>query len=149
MGEVERTTRDPFEGLTRWFGDWPWPRWLDWKPDVLTQLESTMRVEEAREGDEYVVRAEMPGLDPDKDVDIQVTDHTLRIRAERRQETKTEDAEGYRTEFRYGSFVRTVPLPSAATEEDVKATYKDGILEVRVPIDETRAEGKKIPVSRG
>ena len=149
MAEVEKVTRDPFEGLSRWFSDWPLPRWFEWRPEALTQLESQIRLEELREGDEYVVRAEMPGLDPEKDVDIEVTDHTLRIRAERRQETKTEDAKGYRSEFRYGSFLRTVPLPSAATEKDVKATYKDGILEVRVPIDETRAEGKKIPVQHG
>jgi HSP20 family protein len=149
MGEVEKATRDPFESLSRWFGEWPWPRWFEWRPDVLTELGSQMRVEELREGDEYVVRAEMAGLDPEKDVDIEVTDHTLRIRAERRQETKTEDAKGYRSEFRYGSFVRTVPLPTGATEKDVKATYKDGILEVRVPIDESRAEAKKISVGRG
>jgi HSP20 family protein len=149
MGEVEKLTREPFEGLTRWFGEWPLPRWFDWRPELMTPLESEMRLEELREGDEYVVRAEMPGLDPAKDVDIELADHTLRIRAERRQETKSEDAKGYRSEFRYGAFLRTVPLPTATTEKDVKATYKDGILEVRVPIDEARAEGKKVPVARG
>jgi HSP20 family protein len=148
MVEGEKAVRQPSEGLVRWFGDWPLPRWLDWSPE-LTRLESEMRLEEVREGDELVVRAEMPGLDPEKDVDIQVTDHVLRIRAERRQETKTEDAKGFRSEFRYGTFLRTLPLPRSATDQDVKATYKDGILEVRIPIDETRTEGTKIPVERG
>ena len=47
----------------------------------------------------------MPGIDPDKDVEITVSDHMLQVKAERRQETKTEDKKGYRSEFRYGSLV--------------------------------------------
>ena len=90
----------------------------------------------------------MPGIDPDKDVQISVTDHTLHLRAERREETKTEEKGTYRSEFRYGSFARTVPLPVGATDKDVKATYKDGILEVRIPIDRGEAESKKIPIQR-
>lgn len=90
----------------------------------------------------------MPGLDPDKDVEIDVTGQMLRIRAERRQESKTEDKGRYRSEFRYGSFSRAVPLPAGATDQDVKATYKDGILEVRVPIDHGKAEAHNIPIQR-
>jgi HSP20 family protein len=149
MTEVEKTeTREPAEGLARLFGEWPWARWAERRPELLTRLESQLRLEEFREGHELVVRAEMPGLDPDKDVDIHVSDHTLRIRAERKQETKTEDKDGYRSEFRYGSFMRTLSMPSGATDQDVKATYKDGILEVRVPIDTAKAEATKIPVQR-
>ncbi|HEX6310710.1 MAG TPA: Hsp20/alpha crystallin family protein, partial [Acidimicrobiia bacterium] len=113
-----------------------WLHWPEWASLLEAPLfEETMRIEQYEEGTELVVKAEMPGLDPDKDVDIQVVGETLRIRAERRQETKTEEKGRYRSEFRYGSFSRTLPLPTGATEADVKATYKDGILEVRVPID--------------
>ena len=107
-----------------------------------------LRVEEFTEGDEVVVRAEMPGIDPDKDVHITVNDHTLQLRAERREETKTEDKGSYRSEFQYGSFTRTLQLPAGATDQDVKATYKDGILEVRVPVDRKEAEARKIPIQR-
>jgi hypothetical protein len=72
----------------------------------------------------------------------------LRVHAERREETKTEEKGTYRSEFRYGSFTRAVSLPTGATEKDVKATYKDGIREVRVPIDHAVAESKKIPIQR-
>jgi HSP20 family protein len=72
----------------------------------------------------------------------------LRVHAERREETKSEDKGSYRSEFRYGSFTRVVPLPAGATEKDVKATYKDGILEIRVPVDRAVAEATKIPVQR-
>ncbi|MBV8950616.1 MAG: Hsp20/alpha crystallin family protein [Actinobacteria bacterium] len=105
------------------------------------------RVEEFVENKEMVVRAELPGLDPDRDVEITVNDNSLRIRAERREESR-DDADGYRTEFRYGLFERIVPLPAGVNEEQVRASYKDGILEVRVPIDEKRAEAKRITVER-
>jgi HSP20 family protein len=111
--------------------------------------DSDMKVEEFRDGDTLVVRAEMPGIDPDKDVEITVSDGMLHLSAERRSETTTEDKKGYRSEFRYGSFSRSVRLPAGAGEEDVTATYDDGILEVRIPIDEKSNGAKKIPISRG
>lgn len=118
----------------------PWSGWLD---------ETALRVEEFEENGQMVVRAELPGIDPDKDVEITVLDNTLRIKAERREETKAEDKKGYRSEFRYGSFVRAVTLPAGATAQDVKAAYHDGILEVRLPISAEQAEAKKIPITRG
>jgi len=90
----------------------------------------------------------MTGIDPDKDVEIQVSDHTMHLRAERRQESEVEEKGGYRSEFHYGSFTRSVPLPVGATEQDVKASYKDGILEVRIPVDRKAAEAEKIPIQR-
>jgi HSP20 family protein len=107
-----------------------------------------MKVEEFVDGGELLVRAEMPGLDPDEDVDIHVSDHTLRIRVDRRQESKVDEKDGYGSEFRYGGFTRTRPLPAGASEDDVKATYKDGILEIRLPVDKKAAESTKIPVQR-
>ena len=107
-----------------------------------------IRVEEVMDGGELVVRAELPGVDPDKDVEITVSDHTLRIKAERRQETKVEEKDGYRSEFRYGTFVRTLNLPAGATDDDVKATYSDGVLEVRLPVDHAAAAARKVPITR-
>jgi HSP20 family protein len=151
MAELEKreTLLAPHDWFSRWFEDWPFPpRWPDlWRTRLLEEVEP-MRVEEFEEDKTLVVRAEMPGLDPDKDVEIDVSDQTLHLRAERRQETKVEEKGRYRSEFRYGSFTRTVPLPAGATEEDVKATYKDGILEVRIPVDEGQAAARKIPIQR-
>jgi HSP20 family protein len=150
MAELEKreTSPAPRDWLTRWFEDWPFGRWPElWRGRLMEGVEP-MRVEEFREGNTLVVKAEMPGLDPDKDVEISVTDNTLHIRAERRQETKVEEKGGYRSEFHYGSFARSVPLPAGATEEDVKATYKDGILEVRIPVDQGKAEARKISIQR-
>jgi HSP20 family protein len=111
--------------------------------------DSDMKVEEFRDGETLVVRAEMPGIDPEKDVEITVSDGMLHLSAERHSETKTEDKKGYRSEFRYGSFSRSVRLPAGAGEDDVKAAYTDGILEVRIPIDERSNGAKKIPITHG
>ena len=125
-------------------------------PDMFRRFWETdwdkpwMRVEEYVEGDALVVRAELPGIDPDKDVDLSVVDGVLHITANREEKSEHKEKDSYRSEFRYGSFSRNIPLPAGYSETDVKATYRDGVLEVRVP---TTAEAKpaavKIPVSRG
>lgn len=144
MALMKRTRNDL--DLPTWFGG---RRFLDW-PAPWNELfeESEMKVEEFTDDGKLVVRAEMPGIDPDKDVEITMSDHTLHLRAERRSEEKTEDKQGYRSEFRYGSFARSIRLPIGATEADVEASYTDGILEVRIPIDTEQSEAKKIPVTK-
>ena len=159
MSEIEKATQsetapaarvpDSGDWFDRWAADWPRPRfWPDLRRVFGESTFEPLRVEEFTEGDSLIVRAEMPGIDPDKDIQISVSDHTLHLRAERREESKTEEKGAYRSEFRYGSFARTVPLPVGATDKDVKATYKDGILEVRIPVDRGEAESKKIPIQR-
>jgi HSP20 family protein len=104
-----------------------------------------MRVEDYVSEGQYVVRAELPGIDPEKDVEITVDDGILTVKAERREEKK----ESGRSEFRYGSFTRSVTLPTGADEENVAASYRDGILEVRTPIKEaTKAEPKRIAITK-
>ena len=148
----------PESTLEKHRGDWLEPflgRFFD-RPvgwPLLRHLEEMegevgMRVEEIVEGDELLVRAEMPGIDPDKDVQIHVRNHMLEIRAERREERNTEEKGSYRSEFRYGSFTRTIALPPDASESDVKARYKDGILEVRMPLDKKQAEVTRVEVQR-
>ena len=80
------------------------------------------------------------------DVEITVTDGTLRLRAHREERTEDKRPDGYRSEFRYGSFERSLPLPEGASATDVKATYKDGVLEVRVPMPPA-AEAEAVKVS--
>jgi HSP20 family protein len=104
-----------------------------------------IRVEDFVEDGMYVVRAELPGIDPGKDVTITVDDRLLTISAERAEET----AEKNHTEFRYGSFSRTVALPADAHEDDIKASYAKGILTVKVPVDETAKAHRKIEIETG
>ena len=107
----------------------PIKRFLD---GDLTMTPS-IKVEQFVDGTTLVVRAEVPGIDPDKDVDVSVSEGMLHIRAEREEKTEHKSKDGYRSEFRYGSFSRSVALPPGAKEEDITATYKDGVLEVRAP----------------
>ena len=110
-----------------------------------------MKIEEFTDEDACVIRAELPGVDPEKDVEITVSDGILRLHATREERTEVERPHGYRSEFRYGSLVRSLQLPRGTDESDVTATYKDGILEIRVPVAQ-EAEGESartIPVSRG
>jgi HSP20 family protein len=110
----------------------------------------SMKVEQFLDGSTLVVRAEVPGIDPDQDVDVSVSEGMLHIKAERQEKSEHKGKSGYRSEFRYGSFSRSIALPPGAKEEDVTATYKDGVLEVRAPAPTTAPEStaKKIRIDR-
>jgi HSP20 family protein len=109
-----------------------------------------LRVEEYVDDGTLVVRAELPDIDPDKDVELSIANGMLHIRAQREVKTERKDKGIYRSEFRYGSFVRSVPLPEGVKDEDITATYKDGILEIRAPMpEESKPPATKVPVSRG
>jgi HSP20 family protein len=120
--------------------------WLDapWAPLLPFTAARRFRVEAYVKDNRYVVRAELPGMDPDKDVEITVEDRTLTIHAERREEHK----EPHRSEFRYGSFTRSVVLPQHADTEHITATYDNGILEVSVPMPESKPEGRRIAITK-
>jgi HSP20 family protein len=92
-----------------------------------------LRVEEFHDGDTLVVRAELPDIDPDKDVEVSSDDGIVHIHGHHEQKSERRQKRGYRSEFRYGDFDREIALPKGATAKDVEATYKDGILEVRIP----------------
>lgn len=143
----------PFSRLDRMFDEWmrmfPARRGAGWPWEG--QSEEVISVDEYRDGRTQVIRAELPGIDPDRDVTLTVSQGMLRIDAERRVETDTEDKGYTRHELRYGRFTRTLPLAESASESDITATYRDGILEIRVPVPEQPAqqEPTRIPVSKG
>lgn len=95
----------------------------------------------------YLIKAEVPGL-TEKDISVSLKDNTLVIEGERKTETKKEDKGHYFSEFNYGSFYRSVPLSDEVDQENIKATYKNGILSVELPKTNTSSHSeKKIPVS--
>jgi HSP20 family protein len=100
-------------------------------------------------GDDIVVRAELPGVDPEKDIDVALQDNVLRIRGERRLENRTDGEDYVRMESSYGSFERTIPLPEGIDADDIKASYDRGILEVVVPGAARETTPKRIPVASG
>ena len=98
-----------------------------------------------KEKDDLVVKAELPGIEK-QDIEVNVTDHTLTIKGEKKKEEKAEEANYYRSERSFGSFRRTLELPSDVKAEKVKASFRNGILEVRLPKTEV-AKTKEIEVA--
>jgi HSP20 family protein len=144
------TTLSRREPLHMDFPEWM-TRWLDERglADRLPlDLGAGPRLEELTEGDVRIIRAELPGVDPEEDVEISVHDGMLHIAGERTQRSEDRENGTVRTEFRYGRFERTVPLAAGSSAEDVTATYKDGVLEVRMPTQPQAREAAKVPVQR-
>ena len=101
-----------------------------------------LRVEDELNDGRYEVRAEIPGVDPAKDIDITVHDGLLTIKAVRSQAVESQG----RSEFSYGAFARSVPLPAGADVEDVRASYEKGILAISVPVPNGAPAAKRIEV---
>jgi HSP20 family molecular chaperone IbpA len=142
MNSLVKRERGTFADLVDWLES-EFPAFPGLRPFAGLQM---MRVEDFQDGDEYVLRAELPGIDPDKDVDISIQNNVLTVKAERREEEKKDP---HRSEFRYGTFSRSVALPATADETNVKAMYRDGVLEVRVAMKENRGEAKHITIDKG
>ena len=119
--------------------DWLEAPWTGPPPFTAAQ---TFRVEEMAQDNRYVIRAELPGLDRDKDIEVYVEGKALTIHAERRQE----DGGPYRSEFRYGLLTRLVRLPVRVDAKDVTARYDRGVLEVSVPVREEKPESSRIAI---
>ncbi len=126
------------------------PRWLggvgDWFETDLPMFGThPIRVEDYRDEEKYVLRAELPGMDPEKDISITVANGMLTVEAERSEEAR---AKG-RSEFRYGSMRRTVTLPADVDADKITARYEKGILEVTVPLPKApHPEAKTITIEK-
>jgi HSP20 family protein len=146
----------PFMDLTRWERDmerrmedflgrrtrpW-WPeRWFGTDMDVTAPA-----VDLFEEKDDIVVKAELPGMEKDN-IEVNLTDHTLTIKGEKKKEEETKEKNYYRSERSYGSFVKTLELPKEVHADKVKASFKNGILEVRLPkTEEAKAKEVKVKV---
>ncbi|HEY7163230.1 MAG TPA: Hsp20/alpha crystallin family protein [Candidatus Binatia bacterium] len=151
----EVTPWKPFMDLSRWERDmermmedffdrrshpW-WPdRWFRGEPMEMTGP----AVDLYEEKDEIVVKAELPGIEKDN-VEVNLSDHHLTIKGEKKKEEEIKKENYYRSERSYGSFLRSLELPAEVQPDKVKANFKDGILEVRLPKTE-EAKAKEIKV---
>ena len=115
------------------------PSWANLRPVFDTQ---PIRLEDELKDGRYEVRAEIPGVDPAKDVDITVRDGVLTIKAERAEKKESSG----RSEFSYGSFVRAVSLPQGADEDAITASYDKGILTVSMPVTNAKAAERHVTI---
>ena len=127
------------------------PILMDWFDDFVPfsfslRSEEThpIKIEEFVKENEFTIRAELPGVDPDKDIEVTVGEGNLTIKGERREEHKGAE----RSDFHYGSFIRSIALPSGTDDKSVHATYKDGILEVKVQLQPVENAMKKVKIDR-
>lgn len=97
---------------------------------------------------ELVVSAELPGIDADKDIEITLHDDYLTIKGEKSEDKEVTEDDRYIRERRFGSFVRTIPLPEGVSADKIAAEYTDGVLTVKVALPEESEplEPRKIPV---
>jgi HSP20 family protein len=99
-------------------------------------------------GDSLVLKAELPGINPD-DVEIRVEDNTLYLKGERKFEKEVKEQNYHRVERSYGTFTRTFSLPNSVDADKVAANYKDGVLTLTMPKkEEAKPKTIKINVSR-
>jgi HSP20 family protein len=97
--------------------------------------------------DELVLRAEIPGVKKE-DLDVSIQDDLLTLRGEVKREAGEEEGQYRWREMSYGTFSRSVPLPAGVDTDKCKVTFKDGILEIRLPKTEP-AKRRKIPIEGG
>lgn len=125
MTTTTRPVTVPITGFSDWAGS---P--MSTLHHVLAQPQP-IPMEQYSDGTSYVVRLEVPGVDPASDLTVSVEAGTVRVRAERRDSAP----EGRQTEFRYGRFARSIALPLWANAQDVSASYHNGILTVRIGLE--------------
>jgi HSP20 family protein len=95
--------------------------------------------------DKFIVKAELPGM-KDEDINVSVVGDTLSIKGEKKTETEVKDEDYYRCERSYGSFYRSIPIPSNVDANKIEASFGDGVLEVALP-KSAKVRPKRISVS--
>jgi HSP20 family protein len=117
--------------------------WMDAPLGVFRPVSPAIRTEAFVKDGHYTVRAELPGVDPERELEVSVDDGMLTIKTDRHEEK----VDKTHSEFRYGSAVRQLALPLGADEDHVLASYDKGILEVTVDLKEpAKKEGRRIPI---
>jgi HSP20 family protein len=126
--EVERTMRDMDRWMEGFFGGG--------FPSIGRSLFPSggpfPNIDMYEEKDRYVVKAEVPGVEKD-DIHVSVVDNTLQIRGETKKKESVREQDYYYSERYAGSFSRIIPLPAVVKADDIKATFKDGVLTLELP----------------
>jgi HSP20 family protein len=141
--------REPFRGIERWepFREMEslqrrmnhlFEQMMPWEDGSLAFMPS-VEIDETAE--EIHIKLEVPGLEA-KDLDIEVSENSVSIAGERKEETKTEEKGMLRSEFHYGKFERVIPLSTRVQNDKTKAEYKNGIL--TVTLSKTEEEKHKV-----
>jgi len=135
--ELERFRRDFDDLFDRFFGagvSTPWQSGAAAAP----------KIESFMEDGKMIVRADLPGVDPD-DVEVSITGDMLTVRGARQAREEQKGRDFLHREVRYGNFERTVTLPKGIKTEDIRASYQNGVLELTIPIPK-ESSTRKVPI---
>ncbi|GAB4365932.1 MAG: Hsp20/alpha crystallin family protein [Methylohalobius crimeensis] len=141
----------PFEEMELWFEEFFPKRWMQrwgmpsWEEFPRLMERNVPRVDVIDRDDEVVVRAEVPGVKKE-DLDISVTENSVTIKGSTKREEEEEKGDYYRCEMVSGAFERVVGLPAAVDTDKTKASFEDGVLELKLP-KISKAKRRRIKVS--
>jgi len=144
------TWLSPFERMEELFEDF-FRRAFErpWWPSIsrrFEEMELSPSVDIFEEGDDIVVKTELPGMTKD-DIEVNLTENTITISGEKKREEKVERDNYYHLERSYGSFRRSFDLPAEVQTDKAKASFKNGVLEVRIPkTEEAKKKVQKIKI---
>jgi HSP20 family protein len=143
----QRGTLAPFEEMERWFEDFfRRPFLAPLLPRLRFPEEVSPSVDVFEDKNDIVVKAEIPGMKKE-DLDVNISEDAVTITGEKKSEEKVEKKDYYCCERSFGSFVRRIPLPVETQTDKAKASFKDGILEIKIPkTEEAKEKVKKITI---
>ena len=140
--EMERRIDEFFRKPFSFFG----PTWFP-RLSMPEFEEMTPSVDIFEEGHDVVLKAELPGMKKEE-IEVKLTEDMITLSGEKKKEEKIEKKNYHRLERSYGSFVRSFRLPAEVQTDQVKAQFKDGILEIRIPkTEEAKKKEKKVEIS--
>jgi HSP20 family protein len=145
--EMFETFQDEMARL--WGQTWPFGSWPLARRAAQTTEGTTLwapRVDVFEKNGDFVVKAELPGAKKE-DIEVTLEQGDLVIRGQKKAETEVKEEHYYRMEQNYGSFYRRLALPFETTAEQIKATYAEGILEIRIPKPATEAQPTPAPIT--
>jgi HSP20 family protein len=116
-----------------------------WRRVPMMEMGWAPAIEVFEKEDKFVVKAELPGM-KEEDIDVSVVGDTLTIKGERKAESEVKEEDYYCCERSYGSFSRSIALPSSVDAKKIEASYEDGVLEVSLP-KAPEVKAKKVVVS--
>ncbi len=133
--ELERFRRDFDDLFDRFFGG---------GVSAASPSAPAPKIESFVEEGKMIVRADLPGVDPDN-VEVSVTGDTLTVRGARQAREEQKGRDFLHREVSYGNFERTLTLPKGIKTEDIRASYQNGVLELTIPIPKESAT-RKVPI---
>jgi HSP20 family protein len=116
-----------------------------WRRTPVEEIGWTPAIEMFEKDDKFMVKAELPGM-KEEDIDVSVVGDTLTIKGERKAESEVKEEDYYCCERSYGSFTRSITLPSSVDAKNIEASYENGVLEISLP-KAAEVKPKKITVS--